>query len=92
MLRQTMRMLLKVKSCPMLPDENERIASTGNGSSTHLPQLLTRAQALDVMMDSMRALQDGMVSIVGALRNAANQGCAGFCKTSPKMPYACKHI
>ena len=62
-----------------LPDENERVASTGNASSGKLPQLLTPAQALAVMMDGMRALQDRMLSIAGALGNAADvSGARGF--------------
>ena len=57
---------------PVLPYENERVASTGNGSSGNLPQLLTPAQALAVMMDSMCALLDRMLSIAGAIGNAAD--------------------
>ena len=40
----------------VLPNENERIASSGNASFAHIPQLLTPVQALAVMMDSRRAV------------------------------------
>ena len=60
------------------PEVGETVSS-GNASSAHLPKLLDVAHALTVMMDGIRALQERMVSIAGALGNAADvSGARGF--------------
>ena len=54
---------------PAVPDV---VVSTGNASSAPLPTLVSPAQAMVVMMEHMRQLQERMVSIASAIGNAAD--------------------
>ena len=54
------------------PTVQNYAVSIGNASSTSLLVLVSPAQAMVVMMDSMRMLQEHMLSIASALSNPVN--------------------
>ena len=57
----------------------EHVGSTGRVASGPRPEFMIVAQALTVMMASMTELQERMVSMAGALGNAADvSGARGF--------------
>ena len=54
------------------PAVQDNAVSIGNASSASLPVLVSPAQAMVVMLDSMRMLQERMLSIASALGNPAD--------------------